>query len=75
VSSFAECSVIGKTSFAECFSLPSVRRSAKYKFTVCFYLPSVALGKKSLCRVPDILRSAKILALGKGLVSGSEYSI
>jgi hypothetical protein len=71
VSNFAECSILGKTLFAECFSLPSVRYSVKDKFTVCFSLPSAALDEQSLCRVPDILRSAKHLALGKVLVSGS----
>jgi hypothetical protein len=40
---------------------------------VCLSLPSAALGKQSLCRVPDILHSANSLALGKGLVSGSEW--
>jgi hypothetical protein len=54
VSSFAECPTLGKVFFAECFSLPSVWCSAKGEFTVCFSLPSVALGKESLCRVPDI---------------------
>jgi hypothetical protein len=54
VSSFAERPTLGKECFAECFSLPSVWRSAKVVFTVCFSLPSVALGKESLCRVPDI---------------------
>jgi hypothetical protein len=73
VSPFAKCSTLGKTFFAECFSLPSARHSAKHEFTVCFSLPSVALGKEALCRVPDILHSAKQLALGKVLVSGSEW--
>jgi hypothetical protein len=58
--SFAECSRLGKKIFAECFSLPSVWRSAKEEFTVCFPLPSTALGKEALCRVPDILHSAKL---------------
>jgi hypothetical protein len=71
VSSFAECTALGKMFFAECFPLPSVRHSVKDEFTVCLYLPSAALGKQSLCRVPDILHSAKSLALGKVLVSGS----
>jgi hypothetical protein len=69
--SFAECLTLGKVFFAECFSLPSVWRSAKGDFTVCFSLPSVALGKESLCRVPDIWHSAKPRTLGKDRVSGS----
>jgi hypothetical protein len=54
VSSFAEWPTLGKIFFAECFSLPSAWHSAKREFIVCFSLPSVALGKESLCRVPDI---------------------
>jgi hypothetical protein len=69
---FAECRTLGKIFFAECFSLPSAWHSAKVVFTMCFYLPSVALGKESLCRVPDILHSAKPRTLGKDRVSGSE---
>jgi hypothetical protein len=72
VSTFAECSTLGKKFFAECFSLPSVWHSAKEEFTVCFSLPSAALGKDALCRVPDILHSAKPWTLGKGRVSGSD---
>jgi hypothetical protein len=37
-------------------------------------LPSAALGKGLSRRVPDEMLSAKIFALGKGAVSGSEYS-
>ena len=57
---FAKCrkKTLGKAIFVECFFLPSV-----------FYL---ALGKDRLCRVPDKIHSAKPLALGKVLVSGSE---
>jgi hypothetical protein len=73
VSSFAECSTLGKIFFAECFIMPSARHSANDEFTVCFPLPSVALGKEDLYRVPDILRSANIWTLGKVLVSGSEH--
>ena len=52
--------------FAECFLplLPSA-----------IILPSVfftALGKELLCRVPDIMHSANILALGKHPVFGSD---
>jgi hypothetical protein len=42
---------------------------------VCLSLPSATLGKQSLCRVPDILHSAKHLALGKVLVSDSGYKL
>jgi hypothetical protein len=73
VSSFAECSGLGKKFFAKCFYLPTARDSAKDEFTVCFPLPSVALGKEDLCRVPDVWLSAKLWTLGKVLVSGSVW--
>jgi hypothetical protein len=53
------------------FFFASVWHSVKEEFTVCFSLPSAALGKEALCRVPDILHSAKVWTLGKGRVSGS----
>jgi hypothetical protein len=73
VSIFAECSTLDKKFFAECFSLPSIWHSAKEEFTVCFPLLSATLGKQALCRVPDILHSAKLWTLGKGHVSGSGH--
>jgi hypothetical protein len=71
---FAERAALGKIFFAECFYLPSAQLSVKADFTVCLYLPRAALGKHYLCRVPDILLSAKYLALGKVQVSGSAYT-
>ena len=62
---FAECQAVGKSMFAECFYMPRARHSAKSFFAECFGLPCAALGKESLCRVPDILRSANYFALGK----------
>jgi hypothetical protein len=47
--------------FAECPAL------GKILFAECFVLPSAALGKDLICRVPDVLDSAKIFALGKDL--------
>jgi hypothetical protein len=62
-------------SFAECQSLPSVRHSAKSLYTESFFLPRAALGKRWLCRVPDIWRSAKHLTLGNLAVCGSDQCI
>jgi hypothetical protein len=73
VSVFAECRTLGKTDFAECYCLPSARHSANLLFAECFFLPSVALGKNFIRRVPDEMLSAKIFALGKDSVSGSDH--
>jgi hypothetical protein len=43
VSTFAECSTLGKNFFAQCFILPSARHSAKDEFTVCFLLHSAKI--------------------------------
>ena len=59
---FAECQMSGTR---QTLILPSVR-----------FLPRAfceALGKCKLCRVLDIMHSAKSLALGIRVVSGSEY--
>jgi hypothetical protein len=58
-----------KRIFAEC----QKKHSAKALFAECFFSPSVfvlALGKESLCRVPEKLHSAKQKTLGKDLFSG-----
>jgi hypothetical protein len=62
VSPFAECSTLGKNFFAECFK----RMNLPYVF-LCRVL------HENLCRVPDILHSAKLWTLGKVLVSGSGW--
>jgi hypothetical protein len=41
-------------------------------FAECFFLPSASLVKGLIRRVPDKLLSAKVFALGKGAISGSE---
>jgi hypothetical protein len=51
--------------FAECRAL------GKAIFAECLTLPRAALGKKPLCRVPDIWHSAKHMTLDKDAVSGS----
>ena len=62
---FAECSCLprvrlsAKRLFAECCGLPRVWLSAKRVFVECPSVLSVTLGKLPLCRVPDILHSAK----------------
>jgi hypothetical protein len=72
---FAECSTLGKEElyrvslFAECLAL------GKAFFVECETLPSAALGKEVLCQVPDILHSAKHIALDKDAVCGSECSM
>jgi hypothetical protein len=53
------------------FGFAESQALAKESFAECFYLPSAALNKIALCRVSDIIHSAKHLALGKSLDSSS----
>ena len=58
-------------------SLPSVFFSTRERVCLpsAIILTSVfftALGKELVCRLPDIMHSANIFALGKSAVSGSE---
>jgi hypothetical protein len=69
---FTECQIwhSAKKLFAEC----QIWHSAKQSLPSVFSLPSVdslALGKELLCRVLEKKHSAKSLALGKDLFSGS----
>jgi hypothetical protein len=67
------CWLSAKGRFAECQALPSAWRSAKSRYAESFSLPRAALGKRRLCRVPDIWHSAKRPALGNFALCGSVW--
>jgi hypothetical protein len=74
---FAECQKNIRQKKTLC-RVSKIKHSAKSFFAECFLLPRVfcvALGKELLCQVPDKKHSAKNLALGKELNSGSVYRV
>lgn len=71
--SFAECPTLDKMFFPNYLDMSSAAHSTNHLFVECCVLPSAALDKLLLCRVPDILFSANVLAFSKERVCGSDF--